>query len=221
MKHEIPDSDLVLLNGLCSPATQKLVDGAMSRLAIAATNEGLSQEMSEVIQEAVTDALATGKLIARRSRTRYCSCCKKSAGYAKYPRNGRHHRKGDNNHDKPLTIDGMELKSAFITIKDYISNGCCMQCWKTLQPALINALRDVKAEISESITGVPAKYKKHDIMHCKKCGWKGPEFEMGLDDAIFGGTFRSKCPQCPAKNNLFQIQVETVSGEFHLTEVNP
>ena len=221
MKHEIPDSDLVLLNGLCSPATQKLVDGALSRLAITAANEGLSQEMSEVIQEAVTDAITTGKLTARVSRTRYCSCCNKSAGYAKYPRNGRHHRKGDNNHDKPLTMAGMELKTSFITIKDYISNGCCMECWRKLHPALMNALKDVKAEISESITGVPAKYKKHDIMQCKKCGWKGPEFEMGLKPAIFGGMVRSKCPQCPTENNIFDVQIQTVSGEFHLTEVNP
>jgi predicted nucleic-acid-binding Zn-ribbon protein len=70
------------------------------------------------------------------------------------------------------------------------------------------------------ITGVNPQVKRVDVMHCKKCDWRGPESDMGLMRTLMGdGFYHGKCPKCEAKNMLFVHEIETVSGQFVLVPV--
>lgn len=198
----LTDNELILLDGQCREETQREVDKAKARLAMIAAIPDASAADAAFIADAVTEAQSTGRLIFAHVRIRSCRVCKASGGYRRYTRNGRYHRKGDPNYDKPTYLNGVELAKRFVTMQGHATLGCCSDCFKRIQPALIEKLADVHAEISKGITGTDPAFKRFDKMTCEKCGWTGHEGQMRLLRAIMDGNYSGGCPNCPAENRF-------------------
>lgn len=196
----LTDEQMVLLDGKCSKEMQKDVDAAKNRLAEQAKRPDVPPNIAAFVADVVAEATNRGKLICRPTRIRTCPVCKRSDGYYIYTRSSKCHRKGDNNLDSPKTFGAVELAERFIGIKDHVTLGCCDACFKQAKPILQDALKDIKAQISEGIMGYPPKWQWARKMKCTKCNWEGNEAQMGDIPAIFGGYYRGKCPQCETKN---------------------
>ncbi len=217
MKYEIPDEDLSMLDGKCSEATQSIVNEAKARLALKAAFSKLTEKQIEFIHEVKSTALKEKRLVYMLAYSHWCPVCQKSGGYAKYPRNGRHHRKGDSNYDKPLNFSGRDFTSPFVRMRDRFSLGACDECVNAVMPALKTILSDVEAELP-SIFEPKRKLKRWDEMVCT-CGWTGPECEMIKLRTIFNdGWYYGKCPSCKAENGLMTRNIKT-TGKHILLEV--
>lgn len=210
---DLLDTELVLLDGRCRPEIQARVDRAKARLASVAANPELPEPVAKFLADAKNEALTNGKLIFRHIHLSSCSVCKQRAGYAKYTRYSRHHKKGADNYDRPLTFGGFELAERFVTTRGYATLGCCEECWKQIQPALADSLAGVEAEIPEKITGAAPSFVRYQNRHCTKCGWTGHEGEMRkLPTLMRDGYFPGGCPKCQAQSGLFSREVETADG---------
>lgn len=217
-KLELTDDELLLLDGKCRPEIQSVVETVKLRRNSESEWAGLSPAQAEMVLKIVEYAKKNGKLRYQHESIHYCSMCGKSAGYAKYPRSGRYHTKGDSNLKKPLHFSGFDLSDDFIRVRGHVSLGGCRDCEAKIMPVLRSALADVKAELPPAVMGVPSKWKRWDVKECEKCKWKGPEHEMGMKDAIMGGRYHGACPKCGAANSIFMLQVRTATGEFVFTE---
>ncbi len=214
----IPDSDLILMDGVCSEATQSLVDGAKYRQSLRSEFEELTTEMAEIIEKALFEFRTNGKIGLRRESISYCRACKKSAGYFPHTRNSTYHRKGDPNHKKPKYLDAYDLHDSYILMRGHVSNGCCSKCFEQLKPCLIQRLADIKAEIPDSLRS-SKKYKKVPIMECGGCHWRGPENELGQLRTIMGdGYYYGECLVCKARNTMFNIVINK-TNDFIIQEV--
>lgn len=210
---DLLDTELVLLDGRCRPEIQARVDQAKARLASIAANPELPEPVAKFLADARNEAENTGKLVWRHIRLRSCSVCKKQAGYAKYTRYGRYHKKGDDNHDRPLTFAGYELADRSVTIRNYATLGCCHECWMRIQPELARTLSDVRAEIAEQITGRPPTLIRYKNRQCTKCGWTGHEGEMRKLPTLMGdGYYAGGCPKCQAESTLFGNDIKLIDG---------
>jgi hypothetical protein len=215
----LTDEELALLDGKCQAKVQKEVDKAKERLSLGQNLGLIPLTHRDFVTRIIQEAQANGELSFTRKSLSSCKVCGKSAGYAKYTRNSKYHDKGDPNYKRPLTFPGVDLASRFVTIRGRATMGCCWTCWKTVKEYLPEALKDVKAQIPESITGYAPKFKKHDNRKCKKCGWKGHKGEMGrLPCAMSRGTYAGKCPQCDAKNLAFGPTVIKTATGFVVVE---
>lgn len=197
MKIELTDTELILLDGKVSPDAQKEIELAKQRIALVGFSKGQQAFLVAVKNEAETN----GILGCRYVRVAYCKICKRDPGYAKYKSSTQYHKKGDLNRKKPLSFQGIDLALRFVTMTGYPTLGCCSDCWKEIQPAVTEILKDVQAEIPKGITGTPSRYKKVFIMACE-CGWKGLETEMGELPAVMGGKYKGKCPSCGFENRF-------------------
>lgn len=209
----LTDDELILLDGKCRPGIQKEVDAAKTRIATIAANPDIRCEDAKFIADALTEARTHGELSFTREQLRHCLVCNRSAGYAKYARAGRYHRKGQNNTNRPLTFYGVELANRFVRMKGYATLGCCLECWTRIQPLLVEKLAGVEAEISHYITGQPPNFKRYKKAHCKECGWEGHQGQMRQLNALMGGQYPGGCPNCKAENRVFGATlIETVDG---------
>jgi hypothetical protein len=203
---DIPDTDLVLMDGHCSPETQALVDAAKSRLGARETYSELPPALAAFVADVVTEARKTGKLTYRTERVRYCPRCKARAGYVKYQR-GRN--KGRDNIDKPRYLAAVDFHSSSVYIQHHVSLGVCLDCFGKIRDSLRAALVDVRAELPEALQSPNGPhYKRRDIFKCKECAWTGPENKMRLLPALMEGHYHGGCPNCPAENRLFQTKIE-------------
>lgn len=213
--------ELVLLDGRCSENTQKIIDVAKQHELTRITLENEPTEVKDFCALLVTYALETGALRYTRRSLGTCKACGKRAGYAKYARTSRYHRKGDINYKKPLSFYGYDFKDSFIIITGYSSLGICPECWAKIQPKLSLVLKGIKAEISEKITGEKPQYRKVAIRHCKKCGWTGLESEMGKSRTLMGdGYYPSTCPNCKAENRPMGNTYVESTGKWEVVNVN-
>lgn len=209
----LEDQEILLLDGKCREEIQKKVDDVKRVVEARSKVTGLNQEQAELVANAVLEAEKSGKLIYHHRSLRSCDVCKKSGGYATYTRNSRYHRKGEKNHDRPLSFSGIELADRTIRMEGRAAVGCCNSCFNAVKPALLEALASVRAEMPEQLTGKPPKWKRHDKRKCKECGWEGHEGEMGLLPAMMQGSYPGKCPKCEAKSLPFGPRVfEFVDG---------
>ncbi len=216
--YRLTDDELVVLDGKCGEELQQEVDKAKKRIAARSEFPELLNEESAFIASLVAEANQYGRLIFSRESIRTCKICGKNGGCAVRTRNGRHHRKGDKNYDKPLYLAGLEFAYRFVTMKGYPSLGCCVDCWNKIKPFAAKSLAEVKAVIPEAITGFPPRFTYQSNMRCLSCGWEGHEGQMIHEPTIMGnGTYPARCPKCNALNSLFSLQVKTTDG-FTLEE---
>lgn len=204
----LTDTELILLDGKCSEKVQKRVNLAKDRLSLQSILTNIKPEYSSFIADVVNEAKTEKKLIYKSKYIHRCGVCKKSAGYAKYTRSTGYHRKGQENFDKPLIMDGIELAERFVVFKDTAILGCCYDCFKEIKPFLVQELKSVEAELPEALMGVKSKYKKCEIYSCTICNWTGSESQMGFVNAVFEGKYKGKCPQCSAKNEFFSTKIK-------------
>jgi len=218
-KVELAYMELLLVDGLCNEEAQKVVDKAKQHETTRLALENAPDNVKDFCALLVTEAMEKGILKYSRRSLRSCQMCKKQAGYATYSRSSRYHSKGEKNYEKPLAFYAYDFKDSFVFVQGYSSLGICPECWEILKPALLVALKDIKVEISESITGEKPRYKKVDIWHCKKCDWKGLETAMGRDRTLMGdGYYPSTCPSCAAKNLMFGTTYLVSTGAWECVE---
>ena len=89
----------------------------------------------------------TGRIEYRHLSIRSCPICGKTAGYAKYTRNTRLHRKGDINTKRPLYFSGIDLGHSYV--QNYVSIGGCSTCIKKIKPHLLKLLEKEKTKEDE------------------------------------------------------------------------
>lgn len=200
MTLNLSDHELVILDGQCSETVQQAVDAAKQRLAAIAALPQLTEKQAGFVADVVREARENGKLTFRFSSIRSCPLCERKAGYAVRTRRSAWARAGTPNYDKPLYLSGIELAERFLSVKGYVSLGCCRECMDFMKPFLTEALADVRAEIPENITGHAPRFLWYRNQHCTKCEWSGHEGQMGFIPAVFQGKYRGKCPQCGAEN---------------------
>lgn len=219
VKVELTHEECLLLDGRVNEAAQKIVDVSKRRLEAAERLSTLTAPQAAFIADLVAIAESDGRLLLGRVGMRSCKACGKAAGYAKYKRDGRYHRKGQSDHSKPLEIWGYGFTQDFVTMRGYPRHACCPECWDAMKPIVAAELRNVRAVVPAEISGEPPRFKRYDNMKCSLCGWEGHEGEMGRRAVVIGnGTYPSDCPKCDAKNVLFQTQINRRDG-FTLVEI--
>lgn len=191
LTHEVKltSSEIILLDGKCSPKVQEAVERA--KLALE-TSRGfdIPDHIAVMISKIVEEAEKTGKLVHESTDICRCPCCSRTDGYRIYNGRSKYKRKGQPDYDKPILFGAWEFKYRFVRMRSYISLGFCDTCITAAMPALKAALENVKAEIPESITGFPSKWKRYDAMKCSGCGWEGHEGQMRRLPTIMGhGTY--------------------------------
>lgn len=218
----LTNEECLLLDGKVSEKAQAVVNIAKRQIDTAQRLSALTEAQAAFVSDVVTEAVQSGRLICRPESMRRCGVCGKSAGYAVHARNGRYHRKGDRNLDRPLALNGFQFRHDFIEMKGYPSLACCRECFTVLKPFLAAELESVRAVIPEAITGHPPRFTRLDNKRCTQCGWTGHEGEMRRRRTILGdGTYAAGCPKCSAENLLFgPALIENQSG-FTLTESQP
>jgi hypothetical protein len=216
----LTDEEVACLDGRCSPKTQGEVDKAKARMAARASMPQLTHEGAALVSDVVMLAKTEGQVIFMFRQVRSCRVCGKSAGYAKYKRSGRWHRKGDDDTDKPLTMLGVELASRSVNMHGSVHVGCCEPCFRSLQGELIKALEPIRAEIASAITGHASRFKRYQRRHCTSCGWRGHEGQLEKLPTLMGdGYYPGKCPVCGYENKFLGENKIKMSDGFEIIEV--
>jgi hypothetical protein len=208
----LTDEELLLLDGKAGAEIQERIDRVKRALALSAEQD-MDLAEARFIADALAEAEKMGRLVFERRRLRQCAYSGESAGYARYARSSRYHRRGDINPEKPLFLPGVELASRFIRVEGHAVVGCSWRFWERVGPKLAARLGGVKAEIPEEISGRPPAWKWHPRKECGACGWKGHEGEMGLVPTVVGsGYYPGRCPSCGVENGIFSNIVRAVPG---------
>ena len=196
----LTDEELILLDGKCGDKIQEKVEEAKKRLAVQSDSEH-----HDIIAAIVVQAEKDGELRFYRQYISYCNLCGEGTTYPKYTK-GRN--KGRTNYDKPLQPYGVQIAY----------HSLCTACWNAIQPDLMIALEDVKAEIPRYLTGYPPKYRKEYLYQCE-CGWIGRSGLLGRSTTLMGdGSYPSTCPQCGAQNILFGPERIKLTAKFEVVE---
>ena len=200
-------NELLLLDGKVSDEVQEVI-----KTAKAEQEFGLDDTSNEILRKALKDGeLRWGYISISR-----CTCCKdKPSGYAKYPRSGRYHRKGDTNYDKPYRYSGVLINPGFVVMTGL--PGICSECWsKTYQPKIINYIIENNLPIQICDNDIAkTRWKKDVVRECAKCGKKALTSKWGKSRTLFGdGFYPSNCPHCDAYNSSI------ITNEFVMVEVN-
>lgn len=196
----LTDEQSLLLDGHLDDDGQAKVNAARARIE-ARKASVLPDHLAGFVADVVTEARTNGKVVVQHERIRRCPLCGAYKGYAKYKSGP---RKGLDNLDRPLYLNGIETARRFVTMKGHVSVGACVDCFEAAEPSIVEALRGVKAEVHERLRHPDEpKRVKHDNRHCTKCGWTGHAGQMRRLPAIMGGTYPGGCPECDAENLPF------------------
>jgi hypothetical protein len=195
MMWSLTDDQLLLLDGKADEKMQPVIDGIKLARSCGAD--------VPLIGEVIAKAQEAGWMRIMKGYGRWCGVCGKSAGYALHTRNGRYHRKGDKNHDKPLNMAGVSFESSCITIRDHID--CCSECdtKKGISAAIINLIvsQELPIEIRNNERNL---FTKDDERECWKCKAIIYESEMGKLQTLMGdGYYPGKCQKCGAESLAF------------------
>lgn len=190
---ELTFEELKLLDGKVSKEAQEVIDQAKRE-------ENIGFDLP-VMNEILSKSMKTGKLTWVRKSIRSCSYCDKEYTYHRYKRNSKYHKKGDLNYDKPIYYSGIAFNEGFVTFAGI--GDMCMECCEkhNVIKRLIDYIwqNDLKIQIQRNHYK-PSKYIIDPYYICQNCKEEFPESTMGRDNAIFGGTYPSRCPHCDSKN---------------------
>ena len=208
----LTDKELSLLDGKCNEKVQEEVVKAINRLGIKHKLDDVPEHLQDFVTRVVEEAEKNKLLVFRHRRASRCKVCGKSAGYAKYARNSRSHKKGAPNYDRPLTFSGIELAQRSVTMQNSLDVGCCADCWEEAESYVKTALTGIEAELPAQI-GDSTKYKRYRNRKCK-CGWMGHEGQMTKKRTMMGdGYYPAGCPECGLENSLFSTNnIELAKG---------
>ena len=205
-KIDLTDDEIMVLDGVCRPDTQELVEEARARIRMADAHPEIEAPLAHLVADACSYAAKNGALVFTRHSLRSCPLCGREAGYVLFksgPRKGRPKR--------PKYFSGFDLYDASIVVKGHVRIGGCTECLERVRPLLVGELSRVRAQIPETITGHKPRYVKRRNRTCTKCGWAGHEGEMRQILKLLGnGRFPGGCPECDAENgigNLFAIEL--------------
>ena len=214
---ELTDPEIATLDGKVRDEVQAEVDAAKDRLAAINEHPNLPEPLARFVADAVNEARTHGLLVWRHERIRHCPLCGQYAGYAKFKSGP---RRGQSNHNRPLSFPGVELARRFVTMEGRVTLGGCTECVEAAKPTLREALRGVDAQVPGWLcaNGEP-KRVRYDLRHCAECGWDGHEGEMGRHRTLMGdGTYPATCPSCMALNNFGAMPVERRDGFVVVSE---
>lgn len=151
--------ELKALDGTVSEIAQKIIDLAKKEQSF-----GFSLP---VLNEILRNAEEKGRLTWTYKSIRSCEYCDKKYDYAKYPRSGKYHRKGDKNLNKPLYYSGIKFNEGFVTIQGL--GDMCRECCDKhdVIHQLIDYIldNDLHIEIQKNDYR-DSKYLKDDIRIC-------------------------------------------------------
>lgn len=205
----LTSKELSLLDGNCSPETQKLVDAAKIRLQWQAELPGLTEAHAEFVSRLMERATTAKRLILAGVYLKKCPVCAR-VGENDYCKRTERKQFGYKKGDLmgTIKIPGYELADTCVRMEGYVTLGCCSECWRIIKPYAASILADIQAEIPMTITGIPPRYMRVHPAACTECGWKGTQYEMGLLPTLMGdGRYRGACPSCKAENGLFMNRV--------------
>lgn len=207
----LTDAEIVVLDGRCTPETQDKVDAAKARVEARCRYAHLAPNVAGFIADAVSEARMHGRLVFARRPIRDCRICKTSAGYVPFKSGP---RKGRPNHDRPRTLQGIELAERFVTVQDRVTCGGCADCVTPALPDLREALRGIRAQLPDTLhTDGEPRWVRHDNRKCTACDWTGHEGEMTRARTLMGdGWYPSGCPTCGAANTFGRTPVKLVDG---------
>lgn len=201
----LTDTELVALDGRCSPTVQATVNAATARIAAVTEWPDLPHGLAGLVADTVTEATRAGAVTYRPVPLRSCDWCHRDAGYATY-QTGR--RAGQRNPDRPLAFPGVEL-STRPPVVGGAHLGACRDCMAAVRPALVEALRDVCAEIPTRLS-VPGRavYRRWGMRRCTRCGWVGHEGQMRPAVNLDNETYPHGCPGCHAVGAAVVVPVD-------------
>lgn len=185
-------NEIILLDGKVNEKVQKTINTAKMEKGFGFDNPS--------VNEALAEAMNTGKLTWRYKQISNCEYCGKKRDYYTYARDSRYHRKGEKNHDAPKYYSGMKFNEGFVTMQGY--GDMCTDCFEKYKKAMIDYIidNDLPIEIQKNDYKI-TKYLKDPICICYKCGKEMRESEMGRHSTMMGnGDYPSKCPHCGAES---------------------
>jgi len=188
------DYELSMLDGIAREEIQPKIDAALERRGIEIP-VGMPEKLWDMFRVVMRTATVEGRLKVMFGKTNHCTVCGERGSYRKYARNSSYHNKGDFNYKKPIDLSATDFGNAYTKM--------CSPCFKELHPYIIEAVKDMKVELSKRLTGVFPKYTRYDIHECLDCGWVGHQGLMGRLPAVMNGYYRGACPECDAKNLPF------------------
>lgn len=170
-----------------------------------------------VMNEILVKSLKSGQFTFRSKRISHCPLCKKNAGYAKYTRNSKYHRKGDNNYKRPLTMTGYKVNEGFVSVQGL--GDFCSDCNKEHQ--ILDRITDYllvnRLEV-ELVHNEDSIFKKDPVRICHACKEEMYESEMGELPALLSGRYKGQCPHCEAKSLPFGKSHKT-TDKFRMIEI--
>ena len=183
--------EALILDGRVNEKLQAIIDTMKAEAAI-----GLPVATANGV---IRLALKAGRLriVYKGFGVRFCPQCDRFAGYAKYPRNGKNHCKGDTNLGKPLS---------FPSYKFSVGGSVCQECSDEhgIVDMIISHIIDNDLQIELQARGAKTRWVKDDQQQCLKCKETMFESEMKRLHAVMGqGTYPGGCPHCGAKSLPF------------------
>lgn len=215
-KVELTDADLDVLDGRCSEAAQKAADASKARRETESRLAGFTDKQADLVNRVVARARESGELSYSRTSINHCAVCSRQAGYALHKRSGRYHRKGEPDHKKPLSFSAIDYGRGFISISGHVSLGCCAECQKVVEPAILAEIATIPVALPHWFPGAltikrrgyggevtEPRIEKCSIRRCQKCGAVQHEREMRRTPTLMGdGTVPTGCKSCPSERTL-------------------
>ncbi len=220
-KVQLTDEEFLLLDGKCRPEIQLEVNQGKIRLATKSRLGHLTTKQAAFVANTVARGIKDGKLVFQFTRLRMCDVCNRYGGYLKF-KSGR--RRGQDNHDKPICLQGVELADSFIRMSGYATHGCCSECWGVVKPAMISELADSLIELPDMLYSSGSKrYAKSETVACAACRWQGPKHLLGPVRTMMGdGYFYGRCPSCGGESGFLSSLITTSDNHsWTMVEVDP
>ena len=205
--------ELKLLNNQVNDKAQKIIDNALKEVSF-----GFDLPL---INEILLASTKLGKLTWSHQSIKYCDYCDKNYAYYKYPRHSIHHRKGENNYNKPFLYPGWIFNKGFISIANH--GDICRDCAEShgIFNKLINYIVDnnLKIEIQQNDIHktIYLKDEKEICYNCKKGIFKS---EM-IPKSTWGNNnmYPAKCPYCSHESNAWASKMNKITSDFRMIKL--
>lgn len=215
----LTDQELLLLDGSSQVKTQAEVNRAKIRILTRMDLLHLAPRQADFVANLKVAAMVEGKLVFRGTSLRHCGVCETYAGYATYKRDGRYHRKGDRNINKPRLLSGYEFVERFVVMEGYPSLGCCRSCWDAVCDDVHSEFVFIRAQMPEEVVTRSTKFIRYSNCECSACGWTGHDGQLRRLRALMRGDYAGGCPVCPAENVPFGKRLIETLDSFTVVEV--
>lgn len=203
---ELTGDELLLLDGLCRPENQCVVDGYKASVETA-SKTGLPPMMADMVTRILDTAKKTRKLVYRLVETSRCPCCDRHDGYWPVARSTKWKRRGDKDYDNPKKFCCVDLGGS--CVRSTVFLGFCEVCRPLVEPVLASALESVECDTPKAWAAVRKRFVLHNDRLCTRCQWRGHEGQMRTMPCLMGGgTYPALCPQCGAGAGLFNREIK-------------